>query len=384
IPFWIDGVVVRVNETEMYNDLGVVGKAPRGIVAWKFPPEEATSRIVSIDWGVGRTGKLTPVATLEPVLLAGTTVTHATLHNPDEISRLDIRIGDTVIISKAGDIIPKIRSVVKELRNGNEEKPKIPKKCPVCGENLQKKEGSVDIFCLNRDCYSMQKERILHAARAFDIVGLGNKSIEHFINAGILNTQSDIFRLTESDIAVLDGYGEVSAKKIIEEIKSKKIIELPAFIKSLSIPNVGEETAYALAKFFGSIEALQNASEEDLLAIKDVGGIVTKSIIEFFASKHARELLKDYNKLGIKIAKMKKTKISEKFAGKIFVVTGTLEKLSRDEVKQRIRSLGGEVASAAGAKTDYVVAGENPGSKLQKAKELGIKILSEQEFLSML
>ncbi len=382
INFWIDGLVVRVNDRGLYKKLGIVGKAPRGLIAWKFPPEEATTRVLSVNWNVGRTGKITPVATVEPVFLAGTTVTHATLHNPDEIERLDLKIGDTVIITKAGDIIPKIRSVVKELRSGIEKDIKIPKKCPVCGDGVEKKDGIVDIICTNKDCRSMQKEKILHTARAFDIVGLGGQRIEHFISAGFLKSPADIFKLKESDIVQLDGYRDTSAKKIVAEIQSKKQISLGLFIKSLSIPNVGEETAFILAKEFKSIEKLAKASVEDLVLIKDIGLVVARSIKDYFGLQASKDLIDEYQKIGVKIIEPQKS--GGKFSGKSFVITGALEKISRDEIKDKIRGFGGSVSTSVSKTTDFVIVGDNPGSKAKKADDFNIKTLSEQEFLTML
>lgn len=382
IAHWIDGVVVRVNNHQHYQDLGVVGKTPRGLVAWKFPAEESTTKVLDVDWSVGRTGKLTPIARVEPTFIAGTTVQNATLHNLDEIKRLGLKIGDTVILTKAGDIIPKITKVLKELRSGDEKSIGAPKKCPVCGGKIERRGDQVDLFCSNKECFSMERERILHAARAFSIDGLGGKRIEHFINAGFLKTAPDIFRLEKSEIAALEGYGEKSADQIVDEIQSKKEIDLPLFIAGLGIPNVGIETAYALSDTFGSVEKLATATKDRLTAVQDIGDVVADSIIDFFASSRAKDLLEDYQDVGVVIRKPEKA--SQKLGGKSFVITGTLETHSREEAQDLVRQNGGNVAGSVSKKTDFVVVGENPGSKAEKAKKLGVKTLSEKEFLSML
>ncbi len=382
LDYWIDGLVVRVNNARDFRELGVIGKTPRAIVAWKFPPEEATTKVLQVDWYVGRTGKLTPVATVEPTFVAGTTVTHATLHNLDEIRRLGLKIGDTVILTKAGDIIPKITKVLKEMRSGLEKVVKAPEKCPVCGSPLSHKAGAVDIICTNKNCFSMERERILHAARAFQIDGLGGKSIEHFINAGLLKHAPDIFTLAENDIAGLEGYGEVSAKKIVSEIQSKKKIDLAHFLVALSIPNVGAETALDLARSFGSLAEIEKAKLESLKNVEDIGDVVANSIIEFFRSDRSKALLAAYDKAGVSVTDYKKS--GSKFAGLSFVLTGTLDKLTREEAKAAIEDQGGSVSGSVSKNTDFVVVGENPGSKYDKAQKLGVKILKEDEFLRKL
>ncbi len=382
IPFWIDGLVVRVNSHAIYEDLGVVGKTPRGIVAYKFPPEEVTTRVLSVEWFVGRTGKLTPVANVEPVFIAGTTVMHATLHNQDEIERLGLKIGDTVILTKAGDIIPKITSVLTDLRDGNETAIQAPSVCPVCESDLQKREGQVDVFCTNPNCFSMEKERILHAARAFDIMGLGDKSIERFIQEGFLQTPADIFRLKKDEIAALEGFGELSAVKLIEEIERKKEIQLRHFLVALSIPHIGEETAFALAEHFGSLDSLMLAKKHQLLNVPDIGEVVADAVLAFFDSEKGKKLVEDFLQSGITIQLPPKR--TQTLAGKTFVITGTFANLSREEAKEKIRLAGGKVAGSVSKKTDFVVAGESPGSKIEKAHELGVPVLSEEQLSSML
>lgn len=383
-PYWIDGLVVRVDNLKQYDDLGVVGKTPRGLVAWKFPPEESTTQVKEVHWFVGRTGKLTPVATVTPTFIAGTTVTHATLHNADEIDRLDIRIGDTVILTKAGDIIPKITTVLKDLRDGSQKKIALPNVCPVCGYPVEKKDDGVDVYCTNRSCFSMERERIIHAANAFDIMGLGAKTVERFINEGLLASPPDLFQLNPDEIAPLEGFGGISANKLVNEIEQKKAITLPKFLVALSIPHVGEQTAFALASAFGSIEALQKASKEDLLLVEDVGEVVAGSIYDFFRNQLTEKLLKEYEKAGIDVKTFSVKEKKSALTGKSFVLTGSLQTITREEAEKRIRDLGGKAVGSVSKKTDYVVVGENPGSKAQKAADFGVTILSEKVFLDML
>lgn len=381
LDFWIDGVVVRVNDKKLFEDFGVVGKTPRGIIAWKFPPEEATTRVESVDWFVGRTGALTPVANVSPTFVAGTTVTHATLHNADEIERLGLKVGDTVILTKAGDIIPKIVKVLTELRTGKEKKIDIPAVCPVCGSKVERRAGEVALMCTNRNCYAMEKERVLHAARAFAIDGLGDRIVEKLVSGGLVKTAPDIFTLTKDDFLTVEGFADISAQKLVDEIAARKSIELEDFIVALGIRHVGAETAFALATSFGSIDKLAAASRSDLEQTPDIGPTVAESIAEFFAAPQAQHLLDAYRDAGISIKKAKA--IKRVLADKKFVITGTLEKLGREEAKDRVRLLGGSVSDSVSKKTDYVVVGENPGSKADKAKELGVRILSEAEFLRM-
>lgn len=380
--YWIDGLVVRVNDRKVFSELGVIGKTPRGLVAWKFAPEEATTRVERVDWFVGRTGSLTPVATVAPTLVAGTMVTHATLHNADEIARLGLKIGDTVVLTKAGDIIPKITKVLTELREGKEKAVAIPKKCPVCGSSIERREGEVALFCTNKSCYAINREHLLHAARAFAIDGLGEKIIEKLENAGLLKTPPDIFRLKADELKDLDGMGEISAKKLVEEIARRKTIEFDDFIVALSIRHVGAETAFTLSRTFGSLAALRKATIDGLLAAPDIGEVVAESIIEFLAQPNHQKLIDDYLAVGVTVRDAKK--VASTLGGKKFVVTGTLQSLGREEAKDRIRLSGGSVAGSVSKNTDYVVVGENPGSKADDAQRLGVPILSEEAFLRML
>jgi len=383
LDYWIDGTVIRVDSNAVYDELGVVGKTPRAAIAWKFPAEEATTVVEAIDWSVGRTGALTPVARLRPTWIGGTTVTHASLHNSDEIRRLDVRVGDTVILYKAGDIIPKIKSVLVNLRPDGAKEMKEPKTCPVCGSPVERKPGEVALTCTNRRCYVIEMENILHAAVAFDIMGLGPKAIERFMEEGLLRTPPDIFRLTEGDISSLDRFGEISAKKLIEEISRKKGITLDRFIVALGMRHVGGETARDLALHFGTLERFRRASREDLISVPDVGEVVADSIAEFLADKHSQDLLDDYLKTGIDVTPLKR-RSEQPLAGKSFVFTGSLETLSRDEAKQRVLDRGGDVSESVSKKTGYVVVGKDPGSKAAKARELGVKVLDEREFMDLI
>lgn len=382
LDFWIDGVVVRVNDNRIFSQLGVVGKTPRGIAAWKFPSEESTTTVESVDWYVGRTGALTPVATIAATFIAGTTVTHATLHNADEIDRLGLKIGDTVILTKAGDIIPKITKVLDQLRTGKETPIVFPMHCPMCGADVIRRSGEVALVCSNTQCFAQEREHLLHAARAFAIDGLGDKVIEKLFNAHIIRIPPDLFALTVGDLKDLEGFGDVSANKLIDEIARRKSIALDQFIIALGIRHVGSETAFALSLAFGSIDSLASASITDLMNVPDVGETVAQSIVDFFATDYGREVIEAYRKVGVVIESAKA--ITRVLDGKTFVLTGTMESLGRDEAKEKIRLLGGSVSGSVSKKTSYVVAGEAAGSKLTDAQKLGVPVLSEEQFLRMI
>lgn len=384
LNYWIDGMVVRVNENDLYERLGVVGKTPRGLVAWKFPAEEATTMIKRVEWFVGRTGALTPVAVVEPTWIGGTTVQHASLHNMDEIERLGVREGDTVVLYKAGDIIPKIKQVLKELRSKNTKAIQPPCVCPVCGSPVERRPDEVAIVCTNRRCFSQDRERILHAARAFGIEGLGPQTISTLLEKKIIQRPSDLFELAPADLTHLDGFAELSSRKLVEEIQQHKEINLANFLLALGIRNVGEQTAIDLANHFGSIDLLRQASLEKLQEVEGIGDVVATSVKEFFEEEHHRVLLDEYARVGIIIKSPPKKRIKNVFNGKTFVLTGTLSRLTREEAKERIRSAGGKVSGSVSKKTDFVVVGEEPGSKFDDAKRLGVRILSEEEFLAML
>jgi len=373
---------VSVNNKEIYEKAGIIGKAPRAAIAYKFSPREATTRVKSIAVQVGRTGVLTPVAELEPVSVGGITITHATLHNADEIERLGLLIGDTVILTKAGDIIPKITQVLPELRTGHETAVSLPTTCPMCGSTVERRAGEVALVCTNKNCFAVERERLLHAVRAFGIDGLGDKIVERLLNAKLVNTPPDIFTLTPDELRDVEGFADVSAKKLADEIASKKTIDLNAFIVALGIRHVGAETAFALAQAFGNIDALVTATKDELLNVPDIGEVVADAIVEFFQSDYARHVLTEYKQVGVNINQAKAVK--RKLAGMTFVVTGTLASLGREEAKDKIRLMGGAVAGSVSKKTTYVVVGAEPGSKADKAKELGVPVLAEAEFLKLL
>ncbi|MDO8509646.1 MAG: NAD-dependent DNA ligase LigA [bacterium] len=393
-PFWIDGVVVKVNQKKYQNALGFTGKAPRWAIAYKFPAEQGTTRIKEVYVQVGRTGALTPVALMDPVKLAGTTVTHATLHNFDEIERLGVKVGDMVVVEKSGDVIPKVIRVLDKMRTGEEYNISIPKKCPVCGSTVtrreisdKKQEKSAALFCLNPDCFAQKLENIIHfvSKDAFNIDGLGQKIVEQLMNVGLIKNPADIFNLTKGDLEPLDRFAEKSAENLISAVAEAKKITLSRFVYALGIHHVGEETALRLAKHFGSLDKIMNAGLEELFAVNDIGPAVAESIQKWFVKKENRELVSDLLEAGVVIEKyVVKENVSGKFYGKTFVLTGTMETMTRDEAKEKIRELGGEVSESVSIKTDYVVAGENAGSKLEKARKLGIKVLDETEFHKML
>lgn len=400
LPYEIDGIVVIVNENRVYDNGGVIGKAPRAAIAYKFAAREATTIVEDIQVQVGRTGTLTPVAVLKPVAVSGVTISHATLHNADEIRRLDVRIGDTVIVSRAGDVIPKITKVLKDLRPRSAKAFLMPKKCPVDGSPVVRDAMSdgrqgVAYKCSNKNCGARNRENLYHfvSRPAFNIEGLGPKIIDRFLDEGLISDAADIFRLQKGDIEVLERFGEKSAQNIVEEIGAKKRIPLSRFLYSLGILHVGEETSRVLARAISHLQssisdprdvlhASLKLTEETLFQVQDIGPVVAKSILEFFSDKRHQELLKRLSDAGVEIIPEKKAKGT--LIGKSFVLTGSLESMSRDEAKEKIRSLGGEVNESVSKKTSYIVSGSDPGSKLEKAKKLGIRVLAEKEFLALL
>lgn len=396
IPYEIDGVVVSVNDKKLYNRLGVIGKAPRGAAAYKFSPKEATTVVENIQVQVGRTGALTPVAVLKAVEVGGITITHATLHNADEIGRLGLKIGDTVIVSRAGDVIPQVTKVLPELRTGKEKAFHMPEKCPV-DESKVVRDG-VAYKCSNKNCGARQREGLYHfvSGNAFNMEGLGPKIIDRFLDEGLINDAADIFTVQKGDIAALERFGEKSAENVVAEIEARKKIALDKFIYSLGIIHVGEETARLLAqrlmtndkqqiaKPVDVLEIFEKMSEEDLQGIKDIGPAVAKSIAEYFADKRHRELIKKFNEAGVVLETKSLAPKSQKLAGKTFVLTGTMEGMSREEAKEKIRSFGGETSESVSSKTSYVVAGAEAGSKLEKAEKLEVKVLNEKQFLELL
>lgn len=409
LPYEIDGIVVNINNNRIFEKLGVVGKAPRGVIALKFPLKQATTIVKDIRVQVGRTGALTPVAILKPVEVGGVTISRATLHNEDEIQRLGVKIGDTVIVGRAGDVIPDILRVLPELRTGKEKGFKIPKKCPVCGGEIEKPEGEVVSRCLNPNCFAKQKRSFYHfvSKPAFNIVGLGPKIINQLLKEGVVRDPADLFDLREGDLILLERFAEKSAGNLINAIQENKKITLPRFIFALGIRNVGEETAQDLGEYFGTLENLKKASLLDLENIRDIGPVVAQSLHCWFREKRNLNFLKKLKRAGVKVRSQTPTPYrqevpgvgleslerklpalyragkTQNMKGRMFVLTGTLKIMTRGEAKEKIRVLGGRLSNSVSKNTDYLVVGENPGSKLKRAKELGVKIIGEKEFLKM-
>ncbi len=384
LPFGIDGIVVSINQEALFKRLGVVGKAPRGMIAFKFPPEQVTTVVEDIIVQVGRTGKLTPVAVLRPVFVSGTTVSRATLHNEDEIQRLDVRIGDTVVIQRAGDVIPDIVEVLIKMRSGKEKKFSMPAKCPICSSKVEKKPGMVDYVCTNKTCFAKQARGIRYfvSKSGFDMAGIGPKILDKFIEEGLIKDAADLFDLEIGDIQPLERFEEKSAENIVNSIQRAKKITLAKFINALGILHVGEETAFDLAQRFGSIDKLMNATREEINAIPNIGEVVADSLKDWFEQKRNQELIHKLQKAGVQIEKIKVK--NTPLTGKSIVVTGSLEKLSRDEAKEAVREAGGGWVSSVSKNTNFVVVGDSPGSKADKAKKLGVKIIDEKEFLKLL
>jgi len=390
--FWIDGLVIKVNQKRYQDILGFTGKAPRWAIALKFPAEQGTTKIKDIYWQVGRTGALTPVALMEPVQLAGTTVTHATLHNFDEIERLGVRVEDTVVVEKAGDIIPKVLRVLEKMRSGKEKKIKEISICPICESGVErrniqdkKQTKSVALFCTNKKCFAKELKNIIHfvSKKAYNIDGMGKKIVEQLVEEGIIKNVADIFTLQKGDLEPLERFAEKSADNLVLAISNAQQVTLPRFIFGLGINHVGEETAIRLAEHFGTLKKIMKASQEDLSAVNDVGPRVAESLYEYFNSEEGEGLVGELLNNGVKIESSKMKVVRGKLEGKVFVLTGSLESIGRDEAKDKIRELGGSVSSSVSKKTDYVIVGEKPGSKAAKAEKLGVEILSEKEFLKL-
>jgi DNA ligase (NAD+) len=384
LGYWIDGLVVRVNDNVVFERLGVVGKTPRGLIAWKFPAEEATTVIEDVEWFVGRTGALTPVAVVKPTWLGGTTVKHASLHNFDEIERLGVKIGDTVIIYKAGDIIPKVKGVLKEMRSKETRAIHLPSKCPVCASPVKRSEGGVAAVCSNRHCYAQDRERVLYATRAFGIDGFGPRTAALLMDNNIVQTPPELFSLSVEDLLGLERFAEISSNKLIEEIQKRKKIPLSRFIVALGIKNVGEETARDLAAHFGSLEKFLAASRVELLAVPQIGEVVAESIVSFLSEERNKKMIDEYLNNGVVVTRQAATPSYLPLAGKTYVLTGKLAVMSRDEAKEKLRALGADIAESVSQKTTAVIVGEEPGSKYDKAKKLGVKILHEDKLLKLI
>jgi DNA ligase (NAD+) len=388
LPFDIDGVVYKVNSIELQRTLGYVSREPRWACAHKFPAQEELTRVQAIEVQVGRTGKLTPVAKLEPVFVGGVTVSNATLHNESFIHSLDLHVGDTVIVRRAGDVIPQIVAVMAERRPANAPAFSMPANCPVCGSVVVKDEEEKDHRCAGGlYCPAQRKQALLHFAsrRAMDIEGLGDKLVEQLVDGDIVKSPADLYRLDSATLAELDRMGEKSAANLAESIDRSRQTTLARFIFALGIRNTGEATARDLAGHFGNLDALMATDEAALQQVPDVGPVVAASIARFFQEPHNREVVKQLRQLGVHwLEGEAKGPLSLPLAGKTFVLTGTLPRLSRDEAKERILALGGKVAGSVSKKTDYVVAGSDPGSKYDKARELGVTLLDENGLLNLL
>ena len=387
LPFLIDGIVASVNENRVFEKLGVAGKGPRGIRAFKFSGKQAATKILDIKFQVGRTGAVTPVAVLSPVQVAGVTISRATLHNQDEIERLGVKIGDTAIIERAGDVIPAVVRALPELRDGSEKVFHMPKTCPVCGEKLVRPAGEAVWRCANKkNCPAQKKEFLYHfvSRGAFDIRGLGPKILDRLTEENLISSPSDIFELKEGDLAVLERFGEKSAANIVKAIHERKTVPFNRFIYSLGIRHAGEKTAIDLAEHFGNIEKLKAASLEELQDIPNVGNVVAKSIFEWFRVRENLALVSDLLRVGVKIESQKVKVKNQKLHGSTFVLTGSMESMSREQAKERIQELGGETTESVSKNTSYVVVGKEPGSKFDRAKDLGVKTLTEKQFRVLL
>ncbi|MBI1974776.1 MAG: NAD-dependent DNA ligase LigA [Parcubacteria group bacterium] len=393
LPYEIDGLVVIVNHNNFFGRLGIVGKAPRGAIAYKFSPKEATTVVEDIQVQVGRTGALTPVAFLKPVEVGGVIISRASLHNEDEIKRLGVKISDTVVVGRAGDVIPQVVKVLPELRPRSARDFRMPRKCPMCSVPVLK-EGAIT-RCVNPKCFATNRERLYHfvSRPAFDAKGIGPKILNKFLEEGLIADPADLFTLRAGDVAILERFGEKSAENIIEAIRGAKVVMLPRFLFSLGIRHIGEESAQALAKVFlvrqrierprDVIEVAKRFSLEDFRKIPDFGPIVAKGTYEWFNDKKNIVFLEKLDAVGVRIQTVSARR-SGKLAGKIFLFTGGLETLSRDEAKKLVLAHGGSTASSVSKDVDYVVSGTEPGSKYEKAKKLGLKILTEGQFLTML
>jgi DNA ligase (NAD+) len=388
LPFDIDGVVYKVNSLVLQQQLGFVTREPRWAVAHKFPAQEQLTTVESIDIYVGRTGKLTPVARLQPVFVGGVTVTNATLHNEDEARRKDVRVGDTVIVRRAGDVIPEVVSVVPEKRAAGALQFTMPRTCPVCGSAAVREEGEADYRCTGGlFCGAQRKQAILHIAqrRAMDVEGLGEKLVDQMVEANVIRTLPDLYRLGLANLVALERMGEKSAQNLLAGLEQSKQTTLPRFLYGLGIRHVGESTARDLARHFGKLDSIMEAGVEQLLQVPDVGPIVAESVHAFFQQPHNREVIEQLRACGVQWEESEPVAQAPKpLAGKTVVLTGTLPTLSRDEAKDMLEAAGAKVAGSVSKKTDYVVAGAEAGSKLDKARELGVAVLDEGGLLGLL
>ena len=385
LPYEIDGVVIKVNDWGLQEELGVKSRSPRWALAFKFQPSQETSRILKIEVQVGRTGVLTPVAHLEPVQVGGVEVSRATLHNQDEIDRKDIRIGDTVVVQRAGEVIPEVVKVVESLRTGQEQPFRIPGQCPVCRSPVVRLPGEAAHRCTNPNCPAQLKESIRHFASkgAMDIEGLGEKLVDQLVEKGLINDYGDLYFLSKEALVPLERLAEKSAGNLLGALDRSRPTTLARFLYALGIPLVGEYVSRLLAENFGSLSALSTAKELELLAIREIGPRVARSIGTFFENPRNREVIEKLRRGGISIQE-EKPRVPGPLSGRTFVLTGRLTRYTRDEARDKIAAQGGKVSGSVSALTDFVVAGEEPGSKLEKARELQVAVLSEEEFNKML
>ena len=383
LPFEIDGIVIKVNDLSLWEELGATGKTPRWAIAYKFAPLQAETKILSITLQLGRTGVLTPVAELEAVFLAGSTISRATLHNQDEIERKDIRIGDTVIIEKGGDVIPKVVSVVKEKRAADARPFQMPTECPCCGHLLVKKEGEVAIRCVNKKCLAQHQRKLIFFAskQGMDIDHLGEKVMLKLIEKGFVKDFSDIYRLTEKELCLIEGFKEKSIYNLLSSIEKSKNVNLATLIHSIGIPHVGAQTAELIAAKAKDVQNLPFLTKEDLISIEGIGDVVADAFIDHFKDPSTFNEINEMIKLGVKpYLNHAKIVSDHPFSGKTFVLTGTLQSFSRTQASEKIKERGGKIASSVSKSTDYLLVGSDAGSKLEKAKELGVTILTEEEF----
>ncbi|HEX5133177.1 MAG TPA: NAD-dependent DNA ligase LigA [Candidatus Krumholzibacteria bacterium] len=384
LPYEIDGVVIKVNAIAVQQEAGTRARSPRWAIAWKFPPQEARTRVLDIEVQVGRTGALTPVARLEPVRVGGVTVSNATLHNQDEVDKKDVRVGDWVWVRRAGDVIPEVVGPILDLREGSPRKFKLPSKCPVCGTAVVRPEGEAVTRCPNGACPAQVRGKLIHFASrgAMDIEGLGEKLIDQLIATGLVTTPADFYRLTLDDLIPLERMAEKSAQNVIAAIEHSKHTTLPRFIYALGIRNIGETVAEFLAEHAGSMEALMQASAEELAEIRGVGDIIAAEFRAWADVKANQDLVKRLLGAGIQFATVERA--GDEFAGQTFVFTGALTKFTREDAEAEVKKRGGKATSSVSKNTTYVVAGDKAGSKLEKAQKLGVTVISEDDFLKLI
>ena len=389
LPYEIDGIVIKVNDLNDQKKLGYTARCPKWAIAYKFPAEEVLTKVRDIIFTVGRTGQVTPSAILEPVRVMGSLISKATLHNEDYVVSKDIRVGDTVSIKKAGDVIPEVVRSLPERRVGTEKRFEMKKNCPMCGSSLIRKDDESAYYCMNEHCPARWQEKLIHytSRHALNIEGFGDRIIEDFYNLGFIKTYEDFYTLDKhkEDLMELEGYGSKKVNNLLTEIENSKNLSLERLLFGLSIRHVGQKTADILARNFKNIDNLMNASVEDIAAVKDIGMTIAKSVVKFFEDEGNKELIAHLKDFGVNMYYLKETSEEETlFTGKTFVLTGSLERFTRDEARERIEVLGGTVSSSVSRKTDVVVAGSEAGSKLTKAEELGITIWNEEEFINNL